>query len=315
MARRGRGILFDGVVFNKANYTVPFFVLENLGLFTLGASFLSCDNTPMKLRPILYRFPMYVVLIYIILCAALYCVQDRLLFPREPGKFSECPSMKTLGAVPKEIEGLRFYEKATPENKTTLVVFHGNGGTACDRSWLLSRLQKLPLNFIFIEYPGYAQDDPSSPSPSEKAILTQTGNLMKLLDGKRLILFGESIGSGVATFAASFKSVAGVILQSPYTSLADVGQFHYKWFPVRYLTRNSFNAEVWAHHVLAPVLVLRADKDEVIPTSITEAQIRNFPKNVQVVNFTRSSHNSMEYDDPELYWRSVEGFIRHIVAE
>jgi pimeloyl-ACP methyl ester carboxylesterase len=149
---------------------------------------------------------------------------------------------------------------------------------------------------------------------SEKLILSAVDQLLERLaiSGTRFIFFGESLGSAVATYAAQNPKTAGVILQAPFTSLSDVGQSHYPYFPVHLLSRHTFPAASWAENVRAPTLVLRAEFDRTIPPFITDKQIERFSPPPEVILFRGAGHNNMRDDPSGLYWKSVRAFVARL---
>ena len=88
--------------------------------------------------------------------------------------------------------------------------------------------------------------------------------------GERIVLWGESLGSGVAVALASQMPVAYVILQSPFTSAADVGIHRYWFVPVRLLMKDQFRSDLRVGKITAPVLILHGDRDDVVPIALAE---------------------------------------------
>lgn len=254
---------------------------------------------------------------YLGLCAFLYFFQERLLFPRMHSDFFECPARIPLGAEAKTLNQIRYYEKRNPSYASTLIYFNGNGGRACDRIHVIEDLSGLPLNFIFVEYPGYAESR-TSVVPSEKQILKEALQIFDHLRAEhpqeRIFIFGESLGSGVATFLGANREVSGIILQAPYTSLAEVGQTHYPLFPVSLLLKHPFRASEWAPSVKAPVLILRAERDEIIPPEISLQQIDNFAasRRPKVITLNGATHNTMSLLDADTYWKAIREFLQGV---
>ena len=216
--------------------------------------------------------------------------------------------MMGLGAKPTEIGPIRYYFKEHPNPKGVFIMFHGNGGSACDRYDYLESLQSLPLHFVFIEYPGYAGDRART---SEKRILEQALHIADHFSENKipLYIFGESLGTAPATYVAAKREVGGLILMSPFTSISDVAQHHYFYLPVKYIIRNPFKAYQWAPQVKASTLVLASPTDEVVPFKFTKKVMEYFTTPPKLIEFPDTSHNFMSVMNSDLFWTSIKDFL------
>ncbi len=106
------------------------------------------------------------------------------------------------------------------------------------------------------------------------------------VDTKRLVYFGESLGSAVAVELAVDHPPAALILRSPFTSAVDVGQFHYRLLPVHWLLRDRFPSIDRIAHVRAPVLVIAGDRDGIVPVDQSRRvfDAANAPKSLVIVS-------------------------------
>ena len=89
-----------------------------------------------------------------------------------------------------------------------------------------------------------------------------------------MIYFGESLGTGVAVKLASEHPPAALILRSPYTSMADVGQHHYRWLPVRQLLRDRYDSLALIPRVKTRLLVIAGERDSVVPAEFSRRLLR-----------------------------------------
>jgi len=269
---------------------------------------------------IIIKIIFFFLLLYLVAVGLMYLYQEKLLFQPDLSKFEDCAPMTSLNATPVDTMGesypLRFYLRQLQNPIGWLVFFHGNAGSACDRSYFLETLQKLPLNFVFYEYPGYAGD---LNKPNQDLILKNSMELIEHI--KRLnsnipvVLFGESLGTGPATYVASNTKIQGLILQSPYPSIVDVAKSHYPFMPVEKLLIHTFPAKNWAPDVECPVLGLHGKRDDVIPYHLGNTQIRNFnPDNTQWISFENASHNDFTVMANHQYWKSITAFLTKVLA-
>ena len=110
---------------------------------------------------------------------------------------------------------------------------------------------------------------------------------------ERIVLWGESLGSGVAIALAAEMPVGYLVLQSPFTSALDVGLQRYWFVPVRFLMKDQFRSDLRIGKVTAPVLVLHGDRDDIVPIAMAERLygLINTPK--RFVRFAGIGHNDL----------------------
>jgi fermentation-respiration switch protein FrsA (DUF1100 family) len=144
-------------------------------------------------------------------------------------------------------------------------------------------------------YRGYGG---STGSPTETANVADArlayGALV--LDGIEpisIVLYGESLGSGVAVRIATERPVGGVILDAPYTSIVDVAAAAYPFLPVRLLLADRYETTKYIAQVRAPLLILHGERDAVIPVRMGRElfQLANEPK--KLVTFSNGGHSDL----------------------
>lgn len=235
-------------------------------------------------------------------------MQRKLLFFPRDQVFEDCYPMKSLQAQPVTDGDLRYYYLQAESPRAILLHFHGNGGNACDRVEHVLGLRDLPINVMMVEYPGYAQ----------KSNQAGQAEILKIADlaleqakktGLPILLMGESLGTGVATYLARAPEVIGLILQSPYTSIRAVAQWHIKWIPAGLILRHPFPADQWAKGVSCPVLAIHGTEDSTIPFHIGREQSQNF-KQVEWVSLEGAHHND-HFSESFIrsFWKPVHDFI------
>ncbi len=261
---------------------------------------------------------MAILLVKIIfICIVVYCFivifafffQEKMMyFPS--GTFGKCPEAEKTGVVPVREDGTRFYLRKTQNASFWMIFFHGNAGCACDRMYFMDMFGDLPANLAVFEYPGYGGD---TRKPGESIILQEALNLVRYIrkeysDSLPVYLAGESLGTGVVTWLAGETDVNGLILISPYTSIADVAAAHYPILPVRLLSRNRFPADVWAANVDIPVLAFHGKDDTVIPIRFAREQISSFKKDADLFEIENTGHNDILLSGRELIRSEVGKF-------
>lgn len=148
----------------------------------------------------------------------------------------------------------------------SILITYGNGSTATGCAHFADDIQKVAAMDVYIlEYPGY-EDRPGP--PTEKSLFAAAAEALNLIPtNKPVYLIGESLGSGVACYlAGTFTNrIAGMVLLSPFTSVADVGQHRYPFLPVSLLCVDNFPSDKYLQHYHGKVGISVDGKDVVVP--------------------------------------------------
>ncbi|HEY1386606.1 MAG TPA: alpha/beta fold hydrolase [Dongiaceae bacterium] len=151
-------------------------------------------------------------------------------------------------------------------NKPVYLYLHGNGGNLSYRSERFSQLAEDGSGVLVVSWRGYGG---STGSPTEEGLMADARAAYDVVRSRiepdRIVLFGESLGTGVAVKLAADVPVAAVILDSGYSSISDVAASRFWWLPARWLLRDEFRADLAAGHVSAPVFQVHCIEDPVIP--------------------------------------------------
>jgi fermentation-respiration switch protein FrsA (DUF1100 family) len=160
-----------------------------------------------------------------------------------------------------------YFPGARGTNGPVFLVCHGNGGNISHRLALYDALLRLDSAVLAFDYRGYGRS-PGRPSESRAILDAEAAHAWLEEHGfppHRIIAHGESLGGGVATELALRRQVGGLILQSTFTSVPDLGAEVFPWLPVRTLGRIRFDIRAKLPAVQVPVLVLHSRIDSVIP--------------------------------------------------
>lgn len=243
--------------------------------------------------------------------AALYFFQEKMLFFPMGQFFGNCPRMDRYGARAVEAGAGRYYLKPSENAEQWIIVFHGNAGNACDRTYFFDLLAGINAHIILVEYPGYGGDDTR---PGETPILENARTLVneiKNQDNSNLPVFllGESLGTGVATWVSARTETAGLILISAYTAILDVARHHYPWLPVRSLLRHRFEASKWAAETQTPAILFHGIDDDIIPIKFARKQVEFFGSDAKLFEIDNCGHNNI-VDTAEVFIkREIRRFI------
>ena len=203
---------------------------------------------------------------YGVLCGLLFALQRSFVYPA-PRDTHTSASMRRV-----TVNGATFFDWSDAGPGTPVVVhFHGNGEQVGDLGWLAELYREQGVSFAAVEYPGYPS---AGGSPSEHALEQAAQAALTWLtpdlqiDKRRLILSGQSLGTGVAMKLAAKGWGTRLILLSPYTSLPDVAAGAFSMFPVRVLMLDRYDSLGLAPRVGLPALVIHGTVDEVIPFAL-----------------------------------------------
>ena len=177
-----------------------------------------------------------------------------------------------LITTPDGVRVVAWHGPARP-GQPTILYFHGNGANLAARAERIRFLMEHGLGVYMMSWRGYSG---SGGSPSEAANVADARLAYADLTGlgvrpRDIVLYGESLGTGVATRIAVEHETAGLILDAPYTSLTDIGAARYPWLPVRLLMRDRYDTMAIIGQVRVPLLVIHGEADRVIPVEMGRA--------------------------------------------
>ena len=190
-----------------------------------------------------------------------------------------------------------FYNKNIEKFKTILF-FHGNAGSLESRTYKLNHFKDFNVNFLIIAWRGFNGNEGK---PNEVGLYRDANSAIKWLNSKgitkeNIILYGESLGTGVAVEVAQNKKYAGVILESPYTSMVNMGKKYYPLFPVRFLLKDKFESYKKIKNVSVPILVIHGKIDKIVPFAMGKKmyELANEPK---FFYFQEYGDHMVDYDE------------------
>jgi fermentation-respiration switch protein FrsA (DUF1100 family) len=209
--------------------------------------------------------------VYSVIVGTLYVFQRNLLYLPAGGR-PELGALAALGVREVELrtaDGLSLLSWYLPprDGLPVIAYFQGNGGHIGYRAERLRAFAHHGYGVLMLEYRGFG-GNPGT--PSETGLLADGIAALDFvascgIGAERLVLYGESLGSGVAVQLAALRHVAALILEAPFTSVAEVAQYRYAFIPAYALVRDRFDSLSRIGKVRAPILVLHGERDRVIP--------------------------------------------------
>jgi len=250
------------------------------------------------------------------LSALLYIAQDRLIFYPQPAPGMQPGAMdvaisevRIATADGLSLRGWLAKPLAIGDRRLPLAIYFG--GNAEEISYMAALAGRLPgWSLLAVNYRGYG-GNPGS--PSEAAMFADALSLHAWatarpdLDPARIVAIGRSLGSGVAVYLAAERPLAGVVLVTPYDSLRAVAQQIYPYAPVSLLLRHQFDSIGRAPRISTPLLMLAAQRDNVVPVAHARALFEKWAGPKTLREFSRAGHNDLDAD-PE-YWKAIAAFL------
>ncbi|MEE8202279.1 MAG: alpha/beta hydrolase [Alphaproteobacteria bacterium] len=254
----------------------------------------------MKIAPLL-RFFAFAITGYAALVGALYLGQRRMMYFPDASVPSPAmwgvPEMQPVALD--TADGLRLlaWYRAAAEGRPTLVYLHGNAGHIGYRGEKVRAYLDAGYGVLLLSWRGYG-GNPGS--PSEDGLYHDGRAALAFLAGEavppaRVVLYGESLGGGVAVQMASEQRVGALVLEAPFTSLADVAARHYWYVPARRLVRDRFESIAKIARIGAPLFIFHGEEDRIIPVALARQLFAAAAEPKEARYFPAAGHNDL-YD-------------------
>ena len=246
--------------------------------------------------------------------AAAYFFQDRLIFFPQPLAGAPRMPARTEPLDLVAADGTRlagWIRPAVAKPAPALIYF---GGNAEEVSWTLAD-PRWPRDWtvVAVNYRGYGASggEPGERALSEDALAIYDAVAKREgVDSKRMVAFGRSLGTGVATYLAAHRPVAAVVLASPFDSLVAMGRTHYPWLPVRLLLRHRFDSGSLAGSLTMPLLAIVAEDDAIIPAARSRALYDAWAGEKTWVVVPKTDHNTLSV--PDAFWDATAAFLEWV---
>lgn len=263
-----------------------------------------------------------ILIIYGLWLVALYTLQDSMLFPRKlAGERLPSRAVPTWvervyidAPTGERVEG--WYVRAgevvdggTTQARPAVIFAHGNAELIDDQPQLAQAYRERGVHVLLIEYRGYGD---SQGKPSQEGIVRDAVAFYDWLaarpevDGRKIVLHGRSLGTGVVSQLAAQRAPAALILESPFTSVA---AFSLRYGAPTFLIKNPFRTDRVLPMLTCPILVLHSRHDEIIPFSHGE-KLHAIAKGSRLIEMN-GGHNDVMMNQPE-YWNAVDALLAKV---
>ncbi len=255
------------------------------------------------------------ILIYFFILISTYIFQRNLLYhPGENNYFGDDIAVsveKVKIKTQDDIELLAWYHNKNINKYKTILFLHGNAGSLENRIHKINHFKEMNINFLLIAWRGFSGN---KGKPTEKGLYEDAESAVRWLKSKgigqnNIIVYGESLGTGVATEIAQNKNFAGIILESPFTSMIDAGKDKYPYLPVRFLLKDKYESNKKIKNINIPILIMHGKVDNLVPFHMGKKmyELANDPK---YSYFSDYDDHMMEYNENLL--KALKDFINSL---
>ena len=252
-------------------------------------------------------------LIYLIVVLVIFLSQRKLMYhPNENNYLEENQLNHKIEKVyiNSDFKLLGWHHVKNKKFKT-LLFFHGNAGNLQNRIYKLNDISKLDLNYLIIAYRGFSGN---KGKPNEIGLYKDSEAAKKWLNNigvsdKDIILYGESLGTAVAVDLASKHNFAGIILESPFTSMVKLSKIYYPYLPVKILLKDKYESIKKIDKINFPKMVMHGDKDKIVPFSMGKEMFKKFSE-PKLSYFRKGDDHMMEFDEELL--EKIKNFLKII---
>ena len=256
-----------------------------------------------------------VVLIYLIITLILYNSQRSLLYHPTENNYSGDKLTVSIDKIKikneDNIELLAWYHEKDIENYKTILFLHGNAGSLENRIHKINHFNDMDVNFLIISWRGFSGN---KGQPTEEGLYKDAKSGVDWLKNKgirkeNIIIYGESLGTGVATEIAQNNKFAGVILESPFTSMVAAGKSKYPIFPIKLLLKDKFESDKKIQNIKSPILIMHGEDDKIVPFWMGKKlyELANQPK---YSYFPKYDDHMMEFNKDLI--KSIDSFIKSL---
>ncbi len=256
----------------------------------------------LKRRNFLLEVIIGVILIYLSILVLLFIFQRNLMYLPEENNYSgdkiKVDIEKVKINTSDNLDLLGWFHKKDLKKFKTILYFHGNAGKLENRIHKLNHFKDMEVNFLIIAWRGFSGN---KGKPSEKGLYIDGNSATKWLKNlglneEDIILYGESLGTGIATEIAQNSNFAGLILETPFTSMVDAAKNVYPYIPVGLLLKDRYENYKKIKNINIPILVMHGEADQIVPFRMGK-KIYDIAKQPKYYHFTKYDDHMMEYDE------------------
>jgi len=256
-----------------------------------------------------------IVISYVGITITLYIFQRNLMYHPTENNYSgdqlKVKIEKVKITTEDNLELLGWYHEKDLKKFKTILYLHGNAGSLDNRIHKINNFQYMDINFLLLSWRGFSKN---KGVPTEEGLYKDAIGAVKWLNQKgitkdNIIIYGESLGSGVTIEIAQNENFAGIILESPFTSMIEAGKDKYPIFPISLLLKDKYESNKKIKNIISPILIMHGMEDKIVPFWMGEKmfQLANEPK---YSYFSKYDDHMMEFNDDLI--NSIKSFLESL---
>ena len=256
-----------------------------------------------------------VVIVYLLVTLGLFIYQRSLLYhPVENNYYGDKLTVEVKKIqIPTQdnIKLLAWYHKKDIKKYKTILYLHGNAGSLENRIHKINHFNDMDINFLLLAWRGFSGNEGK---PTEQGLYLDARSAVSWLINEgvkeeNIIIYGESLGTGVAAEIAQNKKFAGVILESPFTSMIAAAKSKYPIFPIKLLLKDKYESDKKIKNIKSPILIMHGEIDKIVPFWMGKKmfEIANEPK---YSYFSKYDDHMLEFNKDLL--NSIKSFVNSL---
>lgn len=248
---------------------------------------------------------------YLLMMGAVYFGQEGILFyPRKLDENADRVFMNATLEITLENEGVSLHGWLVNPGQERLILYYGGNGE--EVSCNIEDFKKIGgYTTLIMNYRGYGK---SEGAPGQSALFADALALFDQITDRlkisheHVVLFGRSLGSGIAVYVSSKRAISKLILVTPFDSIRNVVQSRFPIFPITMMLKHPFDSIRHSEKVFSSALFMVAGGDTIIPNHFSRNLADHWKGNRQVVVLESVGHNTIQTHP--LYWKSIFQFIQ-----
>lgn len=254
----------------------------------------------MKLGPVTKSATRVVVISYAIVTASCAVTQRSLIYHPDatvpdPVRYGVAEMQPVRIAADEGVNLLGWWRPPPGKAAPVILLFHGNAGHLGYRAGKARQFLDAGYGVLLVSWRYNAG---AGGEPSEEALIADGRAALEFVAGEgvdpsRIVVYGESLGSGVAVALAAEAELAGIVLESPFSSVAEVAQHHFWYLPARWLVVDEFDSVSRIVGVAEPLLLIHGEEDTLIPAAFARELLDAAPGPKEAHFLSGAGHNDL----------------------
>lgn len=249
------------------------------------------------------------LLVYAIVALYVFFRADAMIFVPSPASYRDDPTILKLPVSPQETISAVFYPH--PSATYTLLYSHGNAEDLGEIEPMLQHIGAAGFNILAYDYRGYGTSDGTPSEANTYVDITAAYDYLtqvRGIPGDRIILLGRSVGGGPATDLATRVPIAGLILESTFTTAFRTV------IPIPIFPFEKFNTIAKLATVHCPVLVIHGTADQIIPLQHGQQLWAAAPQPKAFWWVQGAGHNDLVWVAGHVYEKTLQDFTKMLEA-